>query len=248
MGGKNAIIVDDDADLDEAVLGVVDSAFGYAGPEVLGLLAGRSCWTPIYDAFLRPAGRGDAEPDGRPGRGPRLLRSARSSTPTRGERILDYDREGQAGSPAGLRRRRRAARGRGLLRRPAHLRRRRRRRRRSPRRRSSARSWPCSRPRDLDEALEIANGTQYALTGGLYSRSPANIERVKRRVPRRQPVHQPQDHRRPGRPPAVRRLQAVGIGSKAGGPDYLFQFLLPRMITENTMRRGFAPGPRGPCG
>ena len=32
-----------------------------------------------------------------------------------------------------------------------------------------------------------------------------------------------------------------GIGSKAGGPDYLLQFVLPRVITENTMRRGFAP-------
>ena len=31
MGGKNAIIVDDDADLDEAVTGVISSAFGYAG-------------------------------------------------------------------------------------------------------------------------------------------------------------------------------------------------------------------------
>ncbi|HWL74159.1 MAG TPA: aldehyde dehydrogenase family protein, partial [Burkholderiaceae bacterium] len=32
-----------------------------------------------------------------------------------------------------------------------------------------------------------------------------------------------------------------GIGSKAGGPDYLLQFVLPRTVTENTMRRGFAP-------
>ena len=32
-----------------------------------------------------------------------------------------------------------------------------------------------------------------------------------------------------------------GIGTKAGGPDYLLQFVLPRTITENTMRRGFAP-------
>lgn len=31
MGGKNAVIVDTDADLDEAVLGVVQSAFGYQG-------------------------------------------------------------------------------------------------------------------------------------------------------------------------------------------------------------------------
>jgi RHH-type proline utilization regulon transcriptional repressor/proline dehydrogenase/delta 1-pyrroline-5-carboxylate dehydrogenase len=32
-----------------------------------------------------------------------------------------------------------------------------------------------------------------------------------------------------------------GVGSKAGGPDYLIQFMEPRTITENTMRRGFAP-------
>ena len=32
-----------------------------------------------------------------------------------------------------------------------------------------------------------------------------------------------------------------GIGSKAGGPDYLLQFVLPRTVTENQMRRGFAP-------
>jgi RHH-type proline utilization regulon transcriptional repressor/proline dehydrogenase/delta 1-pyrroline-5-carboxylate dehydrogenase len=35
MGGKNAIIVDDDADLDEAVSGVVRSAFGYAGQKLV---------------------------------------------------------------------------------------------------------------------------------------------------------------------------------------------------------------------
>ena len=32
-----------------------------------------------------------------------------------------------------------------------------------------------------------------------------------------------------------------GVGSKAGGPDYLLHFLLPRTVTENTLRRGFAP-------
>ena len=37
-----------------------------------------------------------------------------------------------------------------------------------------------------------------------------------------------------------------GIGSKAGGPDYLLQFLLPRTITENTMCFGFAPGGTAP--
>jgi RHH-type proline utilization regulon transcriptional repressor/proline dehydrogenase/delta 1-pyrroline-5-carboxylate dehydrogenase len=32
-----------------------------------------------------------------------------------------------------------------------------------------------------------------------------------------------------------------GVGDKAGGPDYLLQFMEPRTISENTMRRGFAP-------
>ena len=32
-----------------------------------------------------------------------------------------------------------------------------------------------------------------------------------------------------------------GVGSKAGGPDYLHQFLDPRVITENTLRQGFTP-------
>jgi RHH-type proline utilization regulon transcriptional repressor/proline dehydrogenase/delta 1-pyrroline-5-carboxylate dehydrogenase len=32
-----------------------------------------------------------------------------------------------------------------------------------------------------------------------------------------------------------------GVGSKTGGPDYLGQFMYPRTITENTMRRGFIP-------
>jgi RHH-type proline utilization regulon transcriptional repressor/proline dehydrogenase/delta 1-pyrroline-5-carboxylate dehydrogenase len=36
-------------------------------------------------------------------------------------------------------------------------------------------------------------------------------------------------------------LKLSGVGSKTGGPDYLLQFMEPRCITENTMRRGFAP-------
>src|SRR4029079_2271148 len=51
LGGKNAVIVDDDADLDEAVAGVVASAFGYAGQKC------SACSRAIvldgaYDAFL----------------------------------------------------------------------------------------------------------------------------------------------------------------------------------------------------
>ena len=37
-----------------------------------------------------------------------------------------------------------------------------------------------------------------------------------------------------------------GVGSKAGGPDYLLQFVESRVVTENTIRQGFAPPPAEP--
>ena len=97
------------------------------------------------------------------------------------------------------------------------------------------------RARDLTEALAIANGTEYALTGGLYSRSPANIARVKRefRVGNlyiNRPITGALVDRQP-----FGGFKMSGIGTKAGGPDYLLEFLLTRSVTENTMRRGFAP-------
>ena len=94
---------------------------------------------------------------------------------------------------------------------------------------------------DLDEALAVANGVKYALTGGLISRSPAAIERTRREFR----VGNLYINR--GITGALVERQAFGgfkmsgVGSKAGGPDYLLQFLEPRVITENTMRRGFAP-------
>jgi RHH-type proline utilization regulon transcriptional repressor/proline dehydrogenase/delta 1-pyrroline-5-carboxylate dehydrogenase len=101
------------------------------------------------------------------------------------------------------------------------------------------------RVRDLDEALEVANGTAYALTGGLYSRSPANIERVKRdfRVGNLY-INRKITGAVVGRQP-FGGFRMSGIGSKAGGPDYLLQFMEPRVITENTLRRGFAPEMEG---
>src|SRR5207249_9974934 len=51
LGGKNAIIVDADADLDEAVNGVADSAFVYAGQKC-SACSRASVLEPIYDQFL----------------------------------------------------------------------------------------------------------------------------------------------------------------------------------------------------
>lgn len=92
----------------------------------------------------------------------------------------------------------------------------------------------------MDDAIRIANGTKYALTGGVFSRSPEHIAAVKKRF-------------RVGNLYVNRKCTGAlvdrqpfggfklsGIGSKAGGPDYLLQFVLPRCITENQMRRGFA--------
>ncbi len=94
---------------------------------------------------------------------------------------------------------------------------------------------------NFDQALQWANATRYALTGGIFSRSPERLERARRefRVGNlylnrgitgalvwRQPFG---------------GFKLSGIGSKAGGPDYLLQFMDPRSISENTMRRGFAP-------
>jgi acyl-CoA reductase-like NAD-dependent aldehyde dehydrogenase len=78
---------------------------------------------------------------------------------------------------------------------------------------------------DMDEALAMANGTQYALTGGLISRSPATIARVRREFL----VGNLYINR--GTTGALVQRQAFGgfkmsgVGSKAGGPDYLAQFM-----------------------
>ena len=97
------------------------------------------------------------------------------------------------------------------------------------------------RAENLDEALRIANGTDYALTGGVYSRSPANLERVRREfLVGNLYLNRTITGALVGRQP-FGGFKLSGIGSKTGGADYLLQFVIPRTITENTLRRGFAP-------
>ena len=98
---------------------------------------------------------------------------------------------------------------------------------------------PVLRAKYLDEAIRIANETDYALTGGIYSRSPAHLDRARREflvgnfylngnitgaLVGRQPFG---------------GFKMSGIGNKAGGADYLLQFVVPRTVTKNTLRRGF---------
>ena len=97
------------------------------------------------------------------------------------------------------------------------------------------------RARSFDEALAIANAPEYKLTGGIYSRKPTNLERAKRefRVGNLY-VNRGITGALVGRQP-FGGFGMSGVGSKAGGRDYLHHFVEPRACCENTMRRGFAP-------
>jgi RHH-type proline utilization regulon transcriptional repressor/proline dehydrogenase/delta 1-pyrroline-5-carboxylate dehydrogenase len=238
MGGKNAIIVDADADLDEAVKGVVDSAFGYGGQKCSAgsraiVLEG------IHDQFLNRLVEATKSltvaPADDPGCsvGPVIDQDAR-------DRILKTIEDGKRQARLAHQTDVGALAEHGFFVGPTIF-------ADVPEHAGIAQEeifgpvLSVIRAKDLDDALRIANGTKYALTGGCYSRSPTNLETVKRRfrvgnlyINRK--CTGALVHRQP-----FGGFKLSGIGSKAGGPDYLLQFLLPRTITENQMRRGFAP-------
>lgn len=235
MGGKNAIIVDESADLDQAVQGVVQSAFGYSGQKC-SACSRVIVLEPIYDLFLQRLveatrslnlGRAD-HPSTRVG--PVIDAAAR-------DRILEYIEKGrhecelalEMPSPEG-----------GYFVGPVifHA---------VPPTATIAREeifgpvLAVMRAQSFAEALELANGTQFALTGGLYSRTPSHIEQaradfevgnlyINRGITGAIVARQP-----------FGGFKLSGVGSKAGGPDYLLQFLEPRVVTENIQRQGFAP-------
>jgi RHH-type proline utilization regulon transcriptional repressor/proline dehydrogenase/delta 1-pyrroline-5-carboxylate dehydrogenase len=238
MGGKNAIIVDDDADLDEAVHGVVWSAFGYAGQKC-SACSRVIVPASLYDAFVNrlvEATRSlKVAPAEDPGcsLGPVIDAEAQQRILETIEKAKGEGRLAFAGDLGALK-------DEGFYVAPhvfADV---------APTARLAQEEifgpvLAVLKSRDLTHALEIANGTAYALTGGLFSRSPEHIARVKREF-------------RVGNLYINRKITGAlvdrqpfggfkmsGIGSKAGGPDYLLQFVLPRTITENTLRRGFAP-------
>ena len=93
----------------------------------------------------------------------------------------------------------------------------------------------------FDQALQIANGTAYALTGGLYSRSPRHIEQARQAFDvGNLYINRSITGALVGRQPfGGHRLS--GVGAKAGGEEYLKQFLVARVVSEQTLRRGFVP-------
>ncbi len=93
----------------------------------------------------------------------------------------------------------------------------------------------------FEQAIEYANYCAYGLTGGLYSRNPDHIEQARRQLQ----VGNLYINRKITRAFVERQpfggFKLSGLGSKAGGHDYLLHFTNPVTVTENTMRRGYAP-------
>jgi len=238
MGGKNAIIVDDDADLDEAVIGVLDSAFSYAGQKC------SACSRAIvladgYDAFVeRLTAATDSlkiGPAEQPGTrvGPVIDEEAFNRIRETIELSKEDNTLALAADAEELREE-------GYYIGPhvftdvdpdSEL----------AQQEIFGPVLAVIRAKDMDEALKTANGTDYALTGGIYSRSPANLQRARQEflvgnLYLNREITGALVERHP-----FGGFKMSGIGSKAGGPDYLHQFMIPVNITENTMRRGFAP-------
>ena len=231
MGGKNCVIVDADADLDDAVPAIVASAFAYAGQKC-SAAARVLVHEAIADDLLRAHRRSHRPAPGWPGRG--LLDTGAAA-----------DRAGRPGacpllSGASSARRRLCESGPSPCR-PAAGSCRRRLRRTCPRiarcsrTRSSARCWPRRRA-SVEAACDIVDGLDYALTGGLYSRNPSTVDYVVSRSPvGNLYVNRQITGAMVGRQPfGGNRLS--GYGFKAGGPDYLLQF-----VTRRSSRRT-------PCG
>jgi len=239
MGGKNAIIVDDDADLDEAVSGVAMSAFGYQGQKC-SACSRAIVLQGVYEAFL-----------GRLVEAARSLRIGPAEAPsTDVGPVIDDDALGKVHQYIALGRQEgeeelaveidEELAQRGCFVGPhiyseiapdARL----------AREEVFGPVLAVIRAADLDDAIRIANSAEYALTGGIFSRSPAALERAKRELlVGNLYVNRGITGAIVGRQP-FGGFKMSGIGSKAGGDDYLLQFVVPQTITENTMRRGFAP-------
>jgi RHH-type proline utilization regulon transcriptional repressor/proline dehydrogenase/delta 1-pyrroline-5-carboxylate dehydrogenase len=245
MGGKNAIIVDADADLDEAVLGVVKSAFGYQGQKC-SACSRAIVLDSVYEAFLTRLVEATRSLKVGPAVDP-----ATSVAPVIDrdsvERIQRYIELGRTEAREVLATNIGDLAKKGNFVGPhifADV---------KPRSRLAQEEifgpvLAVIRAKDLTEAIAIANGTEYALTGGIFSRSPANLERATREMQvGNLYLNRSITGALVGRQP-FGGYKMSGIGSKAGGPDYLLQFVLPKTITENTLRRGFAPPTQSEAG
>jgi RHH-type transcriptional regulator, proline utilization regulon repressor / proline dehydrogenase / delta 1-pyrroline-5-carboxylate dehydrogenase len=236
MGGKNAIIIDDDSDLDEAVPHVLYSAFGFQGQKC-SACSRVIVLDAVYDKFVdRLVAMAQATKVG-PSEDPANYMGAVADDKAM-KTIVEYanigKKEGQllyeSKVPAGG----------GYFVpmtiiggiKPEH---------RIAQEEIFGPVLAIMRAKDFDQAIEWANSTKFALTGGVFSRSPEHLQQARRefRVGNLY-LNRNNTGALVGRQP-FGGSRMSGVGTKAGGPDYLLHFMDPRVITENTMRRGFAP-------
>jgi RHH-type proline utilization regulon transcriptional repressor/proline dehydrogenase/delta 1-pyrroline-5-carboxylate dehydrogenase len=231
MGGKNCVIVDSDADLDQVVPELVYSAFGYAGQKcsaaarvlvheavadtLVERLAGAVSVLEVGQAEsfateVPPVIEREAQE--------RVLRYRDEASDRLAATVQDVPPDGWFVPPslaADL---------------PED----------SPVNREEIFGplLSVTRVPSVDAAMDVIESLPFALTGGLFSRSPATVERVAARSPvGNLYVNRGITGAMVGRQPFGGNRRS-GIGSKAGGPDYLLQFVEPRVVTENTMRHG----------
>jgi len=245
MGGKNAIIVDDDADLDEAVVGVVKSAFGYQGQKC-SACSRVIVLDSVFDTFVERLVEATRSLKVGPADDPATSVSAVIDEAAQ-RRINQYLEHGRRTARQALSVDVSALESEGFYVGPTIF------TDVAPSDRLAQEEifgpvLVVLRASDLDDAIQIFNGVDYALTGGIFSRSPRNLDRARRELQAGNLyLNRNITGALVGRQP-FGGYRLSGIGSKAGGPDYLLQFVLPRTLTENTMRRGFAPAKSSPSG
>jgi len=90
----------------------------------------------------------------------------------------------------------------------------------------------------FEEAIQLANNVDYALTGGVYTRSPLHVEQaiahfdvgnlyINRKITGAMVGRQP-----------FGGHKLSGLGTKAGSADYLLQMLQAKTIASSTARHG----------
>ncbi len=235
MGGKNAVIVDDTADLDEAVKGIIESAFGYQGQKCSAcsrVIVIGDIFDTLCNRLVEAADSLRTGPPEDPANilGPVIDDAAQ-------KKIQAYIELGKREGKAVLEKKASSV---GYFVGPAIF------IDAPPQSRIATEEifgpvLTIIRAKTLDEAIGMATESEYALTGGLFSRSPAAIQKVKEAFYiGNLYINRKITGALVGRQP-FGGFGMSGVGSKTGGPDYLLQFMNPVSISENTLRRGFAP-------
>jgi len=231
MGGKNCVIVDADADLDDAVPAIVKSAFGFAGQKCSAasrVLVHREIAEALNErlagaiATLRVGPAEDFASD--------LSAVIDEEARTRiGSFLEGAERppRATAGVPGGdghyvaptL-----------FVDLPAES--------RIVNEEVFGPVLSSERVDSVAAAVELVESGSYGLTGGLFSRSPSTIDWVTRRgIVGNLYVNREITGAMVGRQPFGGGRMS-GTGPKAGGPDYLLQFVEARSVSENTVRHG----------